>query len=68
MADPIETRVTREIEALTDTETFLRYYGGSLGARREIANGHVPSADDVAWMKREIAESMLYEERRRLAS
>lgn len=61
-------RINREVEALSDDEAFLRYYGHTLAARREIANGHVPSSDDVAWMKREIAETMLHEERRRLAS
>lgn len=64
----MEERINAELDKLTPTETFLRYYGGSLAARREVANGHVPPDDDVPWMKRELFETMLADERRRHAA
>lgn len=56
-----------EIDAYSDDEVFLHYYGMTLAARREIANGHKPSAEDVRWMRFELYDRAEAEERRRTA-
>lgn len=61
-------RIISEIDALTPAEVFLRYYGATPAARRELANGHEPSADDVHWMRMELHERADNEQRRASAA
>lgn len=60
-----ERRINAELEKLTPADVFLRYHGATLDARRELANGHEPSDDDVKWMKMELFERMVHEDRLR---